>query len=149
MAGLALPRMHERMGPLGRRCCWACSGVLAPPVVRVCPPQIAVLHLELLEPPILVGRQPGLGAGIDLGQLDPPTQRVAVDAQLLSEPSARASDGQLQARIDKQILDQTDQPVTKLEPGTFFAAGMAPPLSWDQRLNQTWGGSCARVRRQA
>jgi hypothetical protein len=38
--------------------------------------------------------------------------------------------------MDKQILDQTDQPFTKLD-RVLLRCGHGATLSWDQRLNQT------------
>jgi hypothetical protein len=89
--------------------------------------RIAVLHLQLLEPPILVGRQPGLGTGIDLGQVDPPTQRVAVDAQLLSGPSARpVTDSCKPGWTSRSSTRRINR--SRSSTGYFFGAGMAPPF---------------------
>jgi hypothetical protein len=75
------------------------------------------------------GREPRPGPCIDLGLLHPAPQRVTVDAQLLRHPAACTGDRQLQVRISKKILDQTNRPITKLDRGEAPALSRSPPWS--------------------
>ena len=83
--------------------------------------------LQISRPSTIITGETRLGPGIDLGLLDPAPQRVAVDAKLIRDPAARRRDRQLQIRIHKQILNQTDRPVPQFV-RVLLGAGMTPPF---------------------
>ena len=57
---------------------------------RVRPPQLPDLLLELLDPRRLSRGHPRLHPVVDLGLLDPATQRLGADPELLGDSSDRA-----------------------------------------------------------
>jgi hypothetical protein len=110
-------------GALGRSGWLVCGGGRHQDLVR--PLQILDLTLKVLDPPRVIGRGPRVLPCVDVGLLDPATQRIRADLDPCADPLHRGSGSDRPPRLLlTSLLHQRRVARSRNSCGYFLGAGM-------------------------